>query len=106
VLQLPPTPPEEAGVLPVVEQCMGLVLSYDCTPISHDAAQTPVLKHTVALVSYTLQQKACARHQYFNPNEAVMLCLTILLGMCQNFEFHPEVGLFVSHRQHHIHRYN
>jgi len=46
VLQLPPPPPEEADVLPVGETCMGLVLSRDCTPLSHEGTQTPVWEHT------------------------------------------------------------
>ena len=61
---------------------MGLVLSCDCTPLSHENASTPVWEHTVALVRYTLQQDACALHPSFEPNEEVMLCQTIFLAMC------------------------
>ena len=52
---------------------MGLVLSCDYTPLSHEGTSTPVWEHTVALVRYTLQQAECARHPSFETNEEVML---------------------------------
>ena len=70
---------------------MGLVLSCDCTPLSHEGASNPVWEHTVALVRYTLEQDACARHLSFEPNEEVMLCPTIFLATCQNLSVQPEV---------------
>ena len=84
---------------------MGLVISCDCTPLLHEDASSPVCEHTVALVRYTLQQDACARHPSFEPNEEVMLCPKNLLAMCQNFRVHTEVDLFASHRQHQLPRY-
>jgi len=78
------------------------VLSCDCSRL--DMLQ-PVWKHSVALVRYTSQQEACARHQSFEPNEVVLLCKTIFLAMCQNFGIHPEVDLFASHSQHQLPRY-
>ena len=84
---------------------MGLVLSCDCTPPSHEGTLTPVWEHTVAMARYTLQQEACARHPSFEPNEEVMLCPTIFLAMCQNFGAQQEVDLFASIRHHQLPRY-
>ena len=105
VLQLPPPPPEEEDVLPVGETCIGLVLSCDCTSLSHEGSSTAVWEHIVALVRYILKQDACARHPSFEPKEDVMLCPTTFLAMCQNFSVQPEVDLFAGHRQHQLPRY-
>ena len=70
-----------------------LVLSCNCTLLSHEGTSTPV------------QQDACALPQSFKQKEEVMLCPTILLVLCQNFNGQHEVDLFASHHQHQLPRY-
>ena len=103
VLQLPPLPQEEWHHSMVGEQCMGFVLSSDCSSLEEKMASIPVWEQQLG--RYRLCQAAAEPHPSFEQNEEVSLCHTIFLAMCQNFEVYPEVDMFASARQHQLPRY-
>ena len=106
ILQLPPPHPGETDVLPVGEQCMGLVLSSDCDAVAQRFAPNPVWEEqTTRNRTRQLPQRDDAEHPVFTLNEEVMLCPTIFAAMCQNFSVQPEIDLFASARHHQLSRY-
>ena len=105
ILQLPPPPPGETDVLPVGEQCMGLVLSSNCDAVAQRFAPNPVWEEqTTRSRSRQLPQRDDAEHPAFTLNEEVMLCPTIFVAMCQNFNVKPAIDLFASARHHQLPR--
>ena len=85
---------------------MGLVLSSDCDALLHRFAPIPVWEEqTPYSSSIQLPQWDDAEHPSFTLNEEVMLCPTIFVAMCQNFNVKPKIDLFASARHHQLTRY-
>ena len=58
------------------------------------------------LGGYRLCQSAAENHPAFEHKEKMLSChTTIFLTMFQNFEVYPDIDMFASARQHHLHRY-